>query len=310
MKTFEVTSVNISEKKGTIKVPVDSIQLTEIGIPNDAHSGEWHRQVSMLAEESIAKSSKDANREIIPGEFAENITTKGIELYKTAPLDKFISGDLELMVTQIGKKCHGDNCAIFQEIGNCVMPKEGIFVKVIKGGDLQAATTFEYHPRVLKIKVVTLSDRASKGIYEDLSGPYVQKMATEYLESKNRHFEFDTTIIPDDAVLLKDTVTEAVKSDFDIIITTGGTGIGKRDITPDVVKPMLDKEITGIMELIRVKYGTKKPNALISRAIAGTINDSLIYTLPGSVKAVKEYMDEILPTIEHSLYMMNGLDLH
>ncbi len=310
MRTFEVTSVNISEKKGTIKVPVENIELTEIGIPNDAHSGIWHRQVSMLAEESIAKSSKDASREIIPGEFAENITTKGIELFKTAPLDKFISGNLELMVTQIGKKCHGDNCAIFQEIGNCVMPKEGIFVKVIKGGNLSANTTFEYHPRVLKIKVITLSDRASKGVYEDLSGPFVKKMATEYLESKNRHFDFETTIIPDNKELLKQSISAAIKSNFDIIITTGGTGIGARDITPDVVKPMLDKEITGIMEMIRVKYGMKKPNALISRAVAGTIGDCLIYTLPGSTKAVKEYMDEIMPTIEHSLYMMNGLDLH
>ena len=310
MKTFEVTSVNISEKKGTVKEAVDSIELTDIGIPNDAHSGPWHRQVSMLGAESISKFSKDAKREIIPGEFAENITTKGLELWKTAPLDMFKAGDLELMVTQIGKKCHGDNCAIFREVGNCVMPKEGIFVKVIKGGDLQANTIFEYHPRVLKILVITLSDRASRGEYEDLSGPFVQKMTQEYLESRHRHFEFETTIIPDNETLLEENVSKAVDNGFDIIITTGGTGIGKRDITPDVVQPMLDKEITGIMELIRVKYGTNKPNALISRAVAGTIGDTLVYTLPGSTKAVKEYLDEILPTIEHSLYMMNGLDLH
>lgn len=310
MKTFEVTSVNISEKKGTIKLPVDSIELTEIGIPNDAHAGDWHRQVSMLSEESIETSSKDAMRKVVPGEFAENITTRGIVLHKTAPLDKFISGDLELMVTQIGKKCHGDGCAIFQEIGNCVMPKEGIFVKVIKGGSLAAARSFEYHPRILKILVVTLSDRASKGIYEDKSGPFVKKMTEEYLISKNRHFEFKQEVIPDDAILLKAQIDKAVEEHYDIIITTGGTGIGKRDITVDVVKPMLEKEITGIMELIRVKYGMKKPNALISRAVAGTINDTLVYTLPGSTKAVKEYLDEILPTIEHSIYMMNGLDLH
>lgn len=103
MRTFEVTSVNISEKKGTVKKPVQQIELTDIGIPNDAHSGPWHRQVSMLGVESILKQSKDANRDIVPGEFAENITTKGLELFKTAPLDKFVSGDLELMVTQIGK---------------------------------------------------------------------------------------------------------------------------------------------------------------------------------------------------------------
>ena len=310
MKTFKVTSVNISEKKGTIKVPVDSIELTEIGIPNDAHSGDWHRQVSMLGAESIRKFSKDAVREIVAGEFAENITTEGMELFKTAPLDRFVSPELELMVTQIGKKCHGDGCAIFEEIGNCVMPKEGIFVKVIKGGNLQSETTFEYQPRVLKIMIITLSDRASKGIYEDKSGPFLEKMAKEYLEKKHRHFKFETHVIPDDATLLKENINKAISQEFDIVFTTGGTGIGKRDITVDVVKPMLEKEITGIMELIRVKYGTKKPNALISRAVAGTIKDTLVYTLPGSTKAVKEYMDEILPTVEHSIYMMNGLDLH
>jgi len=191
-----------------------------------------------------------------------------------------------------------------------VMPKEGIFVKVMKGGSLASATAFEYQPRVLKILIVTLSDRASKGIYEDKSGPFVKKMTEEYLISKHRHFEFAQEVIPDDAVLLKAKIEKAVEEKYDIIITTGGTGIGKRDITVDTVQPMLEKEITGIMELIRVKYGMKKPNALISRAVAGTIDDTLVYTLPGSTKAVKEYLDEILPTIEHSIYMMNGLDLH
>lgn len=310
MKMFEVTSVNISEKKGTIKKPVDSIQLTEIGIPGDAHSGPWHRQVSLLGVESIEKFSDEAKREIKYGEFAENITTRGMELYKTAPLDKFVSGDIELMVTQIGKKCHGDNCAIFREVGNCVMPKEGIFVKVLKGGELKPGRFFKYHPRILKIKIITLSDRASHGVYEDKSGPLTEKMTGEFLLSRNRHFEFDKLIIPDDAILLQRSLEDAVAKHFDIVFTTGGTGIGKRDVTPDVVKPMLRKEITGIMELIRVKYGMKKPNALISRAVAGTIDETLIYTLPGSRTAVNEYLTEILPTLEHSLYMMNGLDIH
>ncbi len=310
MASFETISINVSEKKGTIKKPVGTVILTDIGIPDDAHSGSWHRQVSMLGEESIRKFARQANREITPGEFAENITTKGMELYKTAPLDRFVSDNLELMVTQIGKKCHGDNCAIFREVGNCVMPKEGIFVKVIKGGKLSPGIKFEYQPRILKILIVTLSDRASKGVYQDKSGPLVKQITEEYLKSRNRHFEFRSEIMADNAHELQRLIQHSVDEKFDIIITTGGTGIGKRDITPDVVKPMLDKEITGIMELIRVKYGMKKPNALISRAVAGTINETLIYTLPGSTKAVKEYLEEILPTVEHSLYMMNGLDLH
>ncbi len=98
--------------------------------------------------------------------------------------------------------------------------------------------------------------------------------------------------------------------DFDLIFTTGGTGIGKRDITPETIKPLIDKEITGIMELIRVKYGAIKHNALISRSIAGVIGNSLIYSLPGSQKAVEEYMTEIIPTLMHSIFMLHDVKAH
>jgi len=310
MKSIEIISVNISEKKGTIKKPVSTINLTKIGIPEDAHSGTWHRQVSMLATESIKKFSKEANRELVPGEFAENITSEGMEIHLCKPFDKFVSDDIELMVTQIGKKCHGDNCAIFREVGNCVMPKEGIFLKVIKEGSLQAGAKLVFQPRVLKIKTITLSDRASAGEYEDKSGPFIRNYSGKYFEKENRYFEFDSEIIPDEKELLEHTIQKAVNQNYDIIFTTGGTGIGPRDITPDVVKPMLDKEIPGIMELIRVKYGMKNPGAVLSRSVAGLINLTLVYVMPGSPKAVKEYLDEILPTIEHSLRMIYGLDSH
>jgi len=97
---------------------------------------------------------------------------------------------------------------------------------------------------------------------------------------------------------------------YDIIITTGGTGIGPKDFTPDVVKPMLEKEIPGIMEMIRMKYGQQKPNALVSRSVAGVIGETLVFTLPGSVKAVEEYMTEILTMLEHLIYMLHSLDFH
>ena len=141
---IEVVSVNISEKKGTIKTPRELIVLNENGIEKDAHAGDWHRQVSLLGEESIRSFEPEIGRKIEYGEFAENITTKGIVLYKTKPGDMFIIGDIHLEVTQIGKKCHGDDCEIFQEIGKCVMPKEGIFCKVIKGGIIKAGDEIIY----------------------------------------------------------------------------------------------------------------------------------------------------------------------
>ena len=141
---IEVISVNISEKKGTIKTPRDLIVLNEKGVKDDAHAGDWHRQVSLLGDESIKSFEPEIGREIKYGEFAENITTKGIVLYKTKPGDMFIIGETHLEVTQIGKKCHGDDCEIFQEIGKCVMPKEGIFCKVVKGGTIKAGDKIIY----------------------------------------------------------------------------------------------------------------------------------------------------------------------
>ena len=97
---------------------------------------------------------------------------------------------------------------------------------------------------------------------------------------------------------------------YNIIITTGGTGIGPRDITIETVAPLLTKEIPGIMEYIRIRYGTEKPNALLSRGVAGIIGKSLIYTLPGSVRAVEEYLTEILKSLKHTIYMQYGIDSH
>ncbi len=305
---IRVVSVNISEKKGTVKVPVSNIELNANGVEGDAHAGKWHRQVSLLGTESFRKFEVQAKRTINYGEFAENITTEGIVLYETHPLDRFIIGEALLEVTQIGKKCHGDSCAIYREVGNCVMPKEGIFCRVLKPGTLKAGDTIQYLPRIFKVKVITLSDRASSGEYEDRSGPRVVQLIEEFFEANKWKLEVERVVIPDEADELRKSLNAASASD--IIITTGGTGIGPRDITVDVIKPMLQKEIPGIMELIRIKYGTEKPNALISRGVAGVMGDSLVYTLPGSVRAVEEYLAEITKTIRHSIFMLNGLDLH
>jgi len=135
---MKVISVNISREKGTIKTPVSEIIIDELGVKGDAHAGDWRRQVSLLAKESVEKWGELAGRKVACGEFAENITTEGIVLYETHPGDRLIIGNVELEVTQIGKKCHGTGCAIFKEVGNCVMPKEGIFAKVIAGGTVKA----------------------------------------------------------------------------------------------------------------------------------------------------------------------------
>ena len=128
-----VVAVCISEQKGTQKHEVPEIQLKiDHGIVGDAHAGNWHRQVSLLAEESI-DTMRALGLELTAGAFAENINTVGIEL-KTLPVGTLLQiGAAVLRVTQIGKECHKD-CAIRQQVGNCVMPREGIFARVLTGG--------------------------------------------------------------------------------------------------------------------------------------------------------------------------------
>lgn len=134
MKGF-VVSVNISETKGVRKTPVQEIVLREdYGLDGDAHaSSEWHRQVSLLALESIGKM-QDAGLDVSPGDFAENITTEGIDLMHLPVGTRLSIGErVELEITQIGKVCH-ERCAIYYQAGDCVMPKEGVFAQVVQGG--------------------------------------------------------------------------------------------------------------------------------------------------------------------------------
>ena len=144
----QVVAVNISEKKGTVKKTVEKAVLIEnFGLEGDAHAGDWHRQVSLLAVESVEKSkaqAKDPNRVkgICEGSFAENITTSGIELYMLPVGTVLKIGEAELEVTQIGKECH-TGCEIAKIVGKCIMPTEGIFAKVIKGGEIKAGDEIE-----------------------------------------------------------------------------------------------------------------------------------------------------------------------
>lgn len=135
MKKFKVISINISEKKGLKKKPIKKALLVEdYGIEGDAHTGKWHRQVSLLAREDI-EYMKQMGADVDNGDFAENITTEGIELDKLPIGTELKIDDTVLEVTQIGKECHS-RCEIFKQVGDCIMPKKGIFARVIKGGEI------------------------------------------------------------------------------------------------------------------------------------------------------------------------------
>ena len=139
----KVTSVNISQKKGTLKTPVPEIRLKlKHGIVGDAHAGDWHRQVSLLAEESVDTMRAECPIPLDPGVFAENINTVGIDL-RHLPVGTHLKvGETELEITQIGKECHND-CAIRKAVGRCVMPTEGVFAIVVKEGTVRPGDAIE-----------------------------------------------------------------------------------------------------------------------------------------------------------------------
>ena len=309
-KTITIESVNISEEKGTVKKPVDQAIVDEWGLEGDAHAGPWHRQVSMISVKSLENFYAQTGRKISPGEFAENLTIKGMDLTRVHLLDRFIGDSVELEVTQIGKKCHGNDCAIFREVGKCAMPEEGIFTRVVEGGKIKVGDRMTYRPKVYKGLVITMSDRASSGQYPDKSGEKIESRLREFLQDHFIHFRVERKVIPDEQHELINLLQDSRSQEYDVVVTTGGTGLGSRDITPETVGMLLDKEIPGIMEMIRMQFGQNNPNALLSRSLAGVMNKTLVYTLPGSSRAVDEYLEVILPTLKHSIYMVNNLDVH
>jgi len=140
--TAKVIQVCTSEKKGIQKSPVDKVEVVVgFGIQGDAHGGDWHRQISLLADES-AQLMRDKGADVGPGDFGENILTTGIDLPSLPIGTKIRMGDVELEVTQIGKECH-TKCAIYNAAGTCVMPTQGIFCRVLRGGTLLPGTAVD-----------------------------------------------------------------------------------------------------------------------------------------------------------------------
>lgn len=160
----------------------------------------------------------------------------------------------------------------------------------------------------LKVAIITVSDRSARGEREDLSGPAARDCMSGVLS--HHAVSFDLKIVPDDTGDLTDALNTFVQNGYDFILTTGGTGIGPRDITPEAIRDVMDKELPGIGEAMRsFSMGVTK-NAMLSRALAGIAGRSLIVALPGSPKAVREILDYIGDALEHACHMVKGLDIH
>ncbi len=301
----KLIAICTSENKGTQKGQVQSAVLREDhGVEGDAHAGSWHRQVSLLGLEKI-EAFRALGAEVRFGDFGENLVIEGFDFRNLPVGTRFSIGDALLEMTQIGKECHS-HCAIYNMVGDCIMPREGVFAKVIRGGEIKVGdvvTMIEADPeRAFTAACVTLSDKGSQGLREDESGPLIVSILTE-----NGYDVIETILIPDDEdILKKELIRLADQRQVNLVMTTGGTGFSPRDITPEATEAVCERMTPGISEAIRAYSMTKTPRAMLSRAASGIRGKTLIINLPGSPKAVQESMEFIMSSLKHGLEILNG----
>lgn len=301
----KVVAVCISEKKGMRKVSIGEANLIpNWGMEGDAHGGKWHRQISLLSASSIEKMKeigKQKGLDLMPGDFAENITTEGLELF-TLPVGTYLkAGETLLEVTQIGKSCH-HHCEIFQQVGQCVMPKEGIFTRVLVGGKIKEEDSIEIWQGI-PVGIITASDKGAKGEREDQSGKEIENLVKEINGTV-----IDYRVLPDDQEVLSKAMIEMIDElGVGLLLTTGGTGFSPRDVTPEATLAVIERGVPGLPEAMRRESFAISPRAMLSRAVAGIRGKCLIVNLPGSPKAVRECLQIILPVLPHALEILRGL---
>ena len=304
-KLGKLIAICTSEKKGTQKQQVETAVLTENhGIEGDAHAGNWHRQVSLLGLEKI-EAFRERGAEVAFGAFGENLVVEGFDFRNLPVGTRFRIGDVLLEMTQIGKECH-THCAIYHMVGDCIMPREGVFAKVVHGGEIRVGdevVQIEPDPaRPFTAAWITLSDKGAQGQRKDESGPLIGSILTE-----NGYDVVETILIPDDEdILKKELIRLADQRQVNLVMTTGGTGFSPRDITPEATEAVCERMTPGISEAIRAYSMTKTPRAMLSRAVSGIRGTTLIINLPGSPKAVRESMEFIMSSLKHGLEILNG----
>ena len=307
-QTGQIEAICTSHKKGVAKETVTSAKLIiDHGIEGDAHAGKWHRQVSVLDAADVEKMRQKGATNLKHGSFGENIVVSGTDISKLG-LGSIIKigNNVELSVTQLGKKCHS-HCAIYYQVGDCIMPRLGLFARVTKDGSIAVGDSVEVTSTVARktfqVVVLTISDRCSKGEAVDTAGPAVATLITNEMDA---HI-YAEEILPDEQKQIEEKFKHyADGHSIDMVIAVGGTGFSPRDITPEAITAVIDRPTPGLDEVMRATSLQKTNRAMLSRATSGIRESTLIISLPGSEKASVENLAAIIPALSHGLEKLRG----
>ena len=292
-----VVSVNVATEKGVAKEPRAFATLVEgHGIEGDAHAGPWHRQVSLLDSASVAKIQA-RGAEVGPGSFAENVTTEGIAVHRLPLGTRLRLGSALIEVTQIGKECHA-HCAIYRTAGDCVMPREGIFARVLQAGEVGPGDPIVLErASLIRAGVLTVSDKGSRGEREDESGA-----ALESALGALGAAIVERGMVADERELIASELSRwADETPVNLILTTGGTGMTSRDVTPEATLAVIDRQAPGFAEAMRAGSSALTPHAMLSRAMSGIRGATLIINMPGSPQACRDQFAMIAPALPHAV---------
>lgn len=309
MSDGSVIAVCVAPCKGERKRAVERARLVEDhGLDGDAHAGPWHRQVSLLALSDI-DDMRDRGLELEPGDFGENLVVDGCGLERLGIGSRVAIADAELEITQIGKACHS-RCAIYHQTGDCIMPRAGVFARVVRGGEVEPGAPMRVlqavHRAVIQAAVVTVSDSAAAGIARDTSGPAVAELLETGLGSRVA----STAIVPDEQDQIAARLVDLSDRGLDIVVTTGGTGCAARDRTPEATLSVIHRDVPGLAEAMRAASAETTPNAWLQRGVCGIRGTTLIVNLPGSRRAATENLEVILPVLEHAVELLRGQTRH
>lgn len=299
-----VKAVCISGRRGIEKKNVGSAEFVEgFGIRGDAHGGNWHRQVSLLSAERVEAFNKKG-ADVEPGAFGENLVVEGFDFRALPAGTTFQCNDVVLEMTQIGKECH-THCRIYQKMGECIMPTQGVFAQVVRGGTISVGDEMriiENADTRCTAAVVTLSDKGFRGEREDTSGPCICEMLREA-----GYRVVERLMLPDEQKRIEQELARLSDGrQVNLILTTGGTGFSERDRTPEATMAVATRNAPGIAEAIRMHSLSITGRAMLGRGVSVIRNGTLIVNLPGSRKAVRESLEYILPHLEHGIRILTG----